>query len=66
MRHFGAILFGGLTVISALAVLWLSHGAGTADGHAAAFGQALSPLLYLIFVGPLALLFVLSIIRGMK
>jgi hypothetical protein len=66
MKHFGTMMFGGLTVVSALAVLWLSHGAGTQDGHAAVFGLAISPVLYLIFVGPFALLFVLSLIRGMK
>lgn len=66
MRHFGTIVFGCMTAVSALAVLWLSHGAGTNDGHAAVFGLAVSPILYLIFVGPFALLFVLSLIRGMK
>ncbi|MEI7946136.1 MAG: hypothetical protein WCJ02_05545 [bacterium] len=66
MRHFGTLVFGCLTVVSALAVLWLSQGAGTHDGHAAVFGLAISPVLYLIFVGPFALLFVLSLIRGMK
>ena len=59
-------MFGGLTAVSALAVLWLSQGAGTHDGHAAVFGLAISPVLYLIFVGPFALLFVLSLIRGVK
>ena len=66
MRHFGTLVFGGLTAVSALSVLWLSHGAGTHDGHAVVLGLAISPVLNLIFVGPLALLFVLSLIRGMK
>ena len=66
MRHLGTMVFGGLTAVSALVVLWLSHGAGTHDGHAAVFGLAISPVLNLIFVGPFALLFVLSLIRGMK
>lgn len=66
MRHFGTIVFGCLTALSALAVLWLSHGAGTKDGHAAVFGLAVSPILYLVFVGPFALLFVVSLIRGTR
>jgi len=66
MRHFGTIVFGSLTALSALAVLWLSHGAGTNDPHATVFGLAVSPILYLIFVGPFALLFVVSLLRGLK
>ena len=66
MRHFGTIVFGCLTAVAILGVLWLSHGAGTNDGHAAVFGLAVSPILYLVFVGPFALLFVLSLIRGMR
>ena len=38
MRHFGTIVFGCLTAVAILGVLWLSHGAGTNDGHAAVFG----------------------------
>lgn len=66
MRYFGAIVFGILTVLSALAVLWLTHGAGTNDPHSTVFGIAVSPILYLIFVGPFALLFMVSLFRGMK
>jgi hypothetical protein len=66
MRHFGTIVFGSLTALSTLAVLWLSHGAGTKDGHAVVFGLVVSPILYLVFVGPFALLFVVSLIRGTR
>jgi hypothetical protein len=66
MNHFGPLVFGFLTVIATLAVLWLSHGAGTNDGPAVVFGLAVSPFLYLIFVGPFALLFLLSLIRRRK
>ena len=66
MRHLGPIVYGSLTAVSTLAVLWLSHGAGTRDGHAAVFGLAVSPILYILFVGPFALLFVISLIRGKR
>jgi hypothetical protein len=66
MRHFGTMVFGLLTALAALAVLWLSHGAGTHDPHAACFGIAFSPILYLVFVGPFALLFLISLFRSMK
>jgi len=66
MRHFGTIVFGLLTVLSTLAVLWLSHGAGTKDGHATVFGLAVSPILFLVFVGPFAVLFLIGPIRGTK
>lgn len=66
MRHFGTILFGFLTLLSALAVLWLSHGARTNDGHATVFSLAISSVLYLVFVGPFAILFVISLIRGSR
>jgi hypothetical protein len=66
MKLFGPLVFGFLTVGATLAVVWLSHGAGTNDGTAVVFGLAVSPFLYLIFVGPFALLFLLSLIRRRK
>jgi len=66
MKHFGTIVFGSMTALSALAVLWLSHGAGTNDTGAIVFGIAVSPILYLIFVGPCALLFLIFLLRGLK
>jgi len=45
VKHFRTIVFGSLTAISALAVLWLSHGAGTGDPHATVLGLAISPIL---------------------
>ena len=66
MKLVGPLVVGFLTVIATLAVLWLSHGAGTSDGAAVVFGLALSPFLYLIFVGPCALLFLVSLIRRRK
>ena len=66
MNHFGSVAFEGLTAVSALAVLWLSHGAGTNDPHGTVFGLAVSPVLYVVFVGPFALFFVLSLLRGMR
>jgi len=64
MRHFGTFVFGFLTALSAIAVLWWSHGAGNQDGYATVFGLAVSPILYLVFVGPFAVLFVVSLARG--
>lgn len=52
MRYFGTIVFGLLTALSILAVLWLSHGAGTTDGHGTVFGIAVSPISFLVFTGP--------------
>lgn len=49
-----------------LAVLWISHGAGVGNGAAMAMGLAASPFLYMIFVGPFAILFVVSLIRSRK
>jgi len=66
MKQFGPLVFGFLTAGATLAVLWLSHGAGTNDGPGVVFGLAVSPFLYLIFVGPFALLFLLSLIRRRK
>ena len=66
MRHFGAILFGNLTAVSTLAVSWLSYGGGTGAAHAPIFGLAVSPMLYLVFVGPFALLFVVFLVRSMR
>jgi hypothetical protein len=66
MKHFGTIVFGGLTALSSLAVLWLSHGAGTGGPPTTVVGLAVSPLLYIIFVSPFALLFVVSLLRGLK
>lgn len=66
MRHFGTILFGVLAAGATLAVQWLASGAGTNDAHATLFGLAISPILYLVFVGPFALLCVISLIRGMR
>ena len=59
-------MFGFLAALSTLAVLWLSHGAGTNDPHATVFGLAVSPILYIIFVGLFALVFVVSLLRGLK
>jgi hypothetical protein len=61
-----SVLFGSLTALSALAVLWLSHGAGAGNSHGAVFGPAVSPILYVVFVGPFALLFVVFLLRGMR
>lgn len=66
MRHFGTILFGLLTAISILAVLWLSLGAGTKDPYTKVFGIVVSPILYLVLVGPFLILFVVSLVRGLK
>ena len=66
MRYFGVIVFGFLMAISMLAVLWISHGAGVGNGAAMAMGLAASPFLYMIFVGPFAILFVVSLIRIRK
>lgn len=66
MKNFGTVVFGGMTALSALAVLWLSHGAGTNNPGATVFGIAVSPVLYLIFVGPFALLFLIFLLRGLK
>jgi len=66
MNHFGPLVLGTLTATGTLAVLWMSHCAGTNDGHVVVFGLAISPFLYLIFVGPFALLFLLSLIRRRK
>lgn len=66
MKHFGTIVFDLLTALSTLAVLWISHGAGTKDPHATVFGLAISPILYLVFVGPFALLFLISLVRSMR
>ena len=52
--------------ISTLAVLWLSHGAGADDGWSTVMGIAISPFLYMIFVGPFAILFVAALIRSRK
>ena len=64
MRYFGVIVFGAAMALSALAVLWLSHGAGATDGWSSVMGIAISPFLYMIFVGPFALLFVAALIRS--
>lgn len=64
MKHFGIVLFGFLTALSALAVLWLSQSAEMNDGRTVVFGLAVSPILHLVFVGPFAILFVISLIRG--
>jgi len=66
MRHFGTIVFGAMTVISTLAVLWLSYGAGSKDPSATVFGMAISPILYIVFVGPFALLLLVSLAREFK
>lgn len=66
MKHFGTIVFGSLTALSSLAVLWLSHGAGTGYPHATVLGLGVSPILCIVFVGPCALLFVVSLLRGLK
>ena len=59
MRPFGTIVFGSLTALAALGVLWLAHGAGTGERGASLFGIALAPVFFLIFVGPFALLFLI-------
>ena len=66
MRHFGTIVFGAMAAVAALAVLWLSHGAGSKDPGATVFGIAISPVLYLIFAGPFALLFFVSLARSFR
>ena len=66
MRHFGTIVFGALTAFSTLAVLWLSHGGGINDPSTTVFGTLIAPVLYLIFVSPFAILFILSLARGSK
>lgn len=59
MRLFGMLVFGSLTALAALGVLWLAHGAGTGEGGAAMFGIARTPVFLLIFVGPFAVIFLL-------
>jgi hypothetical protein len=66
MRHFGTMVFGLLTAVSAIAVLWWTHGAGDQDAYASVFGMVMSPMLYLVFVGPFAILFVVSLARGSR
>jgi len=66
MRYFGVIVFGAAMAISTLAVLWLSHGAGADDGWSSVMGLAISPFLYMIFVGPFAILFVVALIRSRR
>jgi hypothetical protein len=66
MKHFGTIVFGSMTALSALAVHWLSHGAGTGDPHASVFGIAVSPILHLVFTGPFALLFFIFLLKELK
>lgn len=66
MNHFGTIVFGSLTALAMLGVLWLAHGGGTGDRGAALFGLALSPVFFLIFVGPFALLFLMFLFRRRK
>ncbi|MGI6099121.1 MAG: hypothetical protein ACOYD3_05090 [Kiritimatiellia bacterium] len=63
MRHFGTIVFGTLTALAALAVLWLMHGGGTGERGAAMFGIVMSPIFLLIFAGPFALLFLIFLFR---
>ena len=66
MRYFGVIVFGALTVISMLAVLWISYGADADPGWATVMGIAISPFLYMIFTGPFAILFVVALIRSRR
>ena len=61
MRHFGTIVFGTLTALAALAVLWLMHG-GTGERGAAMFGIVMAPIFLLIFA-PFALLFLIFLFR---
>ena len=64
MRYFGVIVFGALTVISMLAVLWISYGGKADPGWATVMGIAVSPFFYMIFTGPFAILFVVALIRS--
>jgi len=66
MRHFGTVVFGSLTALAALGVLWLAHGAGTGERGASLFGIVMAPVFLLIFVGPFALLFLLFLFRRRK
>jgi hypothetical protein len=66
MRYFGVIVFGAAMVISMLAALWLSYGAGAEPGIATVMGIAVSPFFYMIFTGPFAILFVLALIRSRR
>ena len=66
MRYLGAIIFGFLTIMAIVAVLWLSHGAGTQSPGATVLGLAMSPILYLVFAGPFFCLFVVFLARSMK
>lgn len=66
MKYLGTIVFGSMTAVSALAVHWLSHGAGTGDPGAAVVGIAVSPILHLVFTGPFALLFFIFLLRELK
>jgi hypothetical protein len=66
MKYFGAVIFGVLTALSALGVWYFAHGAGTGDPHAAVFGLAISPALFLVFVMPFALLFLVCLVRAFR
>jgi hypothetical protein len=55
MRHFGTIVFGSLTALAMLGVLWIAHGAGTEERGASLFGIVMAPVFFLIFVGPFAM-----------
>lgn len=66
MRYFGAVVFGSLTALAALGVWYLAHGAGTGEKAAVGFGLAVSPALFIVFVVPFFVLFLIFFFRSFR
>jgi hypothetical protein len=66
MRWLGALVFGGLTLLSAGAVWYFTLRAVSLGRSGGMLAIIATPALFLIFVGPFAALFLVFLVRAFR